>query len=194
MSADNEDIELCDKDYLGKSNYAEFVIGRLRSRGIWRTVQRIYRRIRKYTLVTAILRSAVFVVGLLEKSAILLLAVSGIIIALPFVLVAALSVVAVSAVGYIRFSKELRTWISESERVTVYITSERLRGRGEPLFVRMARAESEEYSHPVITVCGDRLGVARWLGFNLLAVRCDYFYILRRYMLRDKSVTYIVLS
>ena len=63
----------------------------------------------------------------------------------------------------------------------------------EPLFARCAAEEASDYSHPVIVVCSDRFLVARWVGFNLLAVKCDYFFILRRFYFSKKSVSYVVL-
>ena len=62
------------------------------------------------------------------------------------------------------------------------------------LFARCAMAEAEEYTHPVIAVCGDRFFVAKWGGFNLLVIKCDYFFILRKYYFKDKKVSFIVLD
>lgn len=107
----------------------------------------------------------------------------------------------------------VRPWLDGAEKITVYITSERFYAAGSgkgigkptadsmstelsemPLFARAAIAEAEEYDHPVIVVCRDPFCAAKWAGFNLLAIKCDYFYILRRYYFKDKNVTCVVLS
>ena len=63
-----------------------------------------------------------------------------------------------------------------------------------PLFARCAMAEAGEYTHPVIAVCRDRFFVAEWGGFNLLVIKCDYFFILRKYYFKDKKVSFIVIG
>lgn len=214
-------IELCEKNYLSSETYAEYLWRRLKSGGVLIFFMRLYKKIRKYTLITAIIRGMAFVIGLLEKSAILLLIFSAFLLLLPIALIPLTVAMAVSVFLYFRLNGAVKPWISQAESVTVYITSERFfdgvtkekrcfyeirknacdgtlsderQGSEAPLFVRCAFSEAEEYTHPVIVVCSDPFLVARWAGFNLLAVKCDYFFILRRFYFNKKRVSYLVLS
>ena len=206
-------IELCQKGYLSSRNYAEFIVGRLKSGGVLGAIMRAYRKIRKYTLFTAIIRGITAVIALLEKSAILLLVFSSVFLLLPLALIPLTVLGAISIIGYFKMNGAVKSWISGAETVTVYITSESffeknffwkkgklspkceaVDGAKSPLFVRCAYAEAEEYTHPVIVVCRDPFLVAKWAGFNILAVKCDYFFILRRFYFKQKRVSYLVLS
>ena len=216
-------IELCGKGYLSARNYAEFLLTRLKNGGALGAVLRVYKKIRKYTLFTAVIRGVAAVIALLEKSAILLLFFSAFFLALPLMLIPLTVCAVISIIGYFRMNDAVKSWILGAERVTVYVTSERFfereKARGErgrrrrdgtvtngraeteaerfarrPLFARCATVEAEEYTHPVIVVCSDPFLVARWAGFNLLAVKCDYFFILRRFYFSKTNVSYSVLS
>ena len=174
-------------------------------------MHRILHKIRKYTLITAVIRGIAAVISLLEKSAVLLLFFSLILVLLPFALIPVTVCAVISIIGYFKMNGEVRRWITEADNVTVYITSERFFERGSffcgvgwgaqeehegggLLFARCAAFEAGEYTHPVIVVCGDPFLVARWAGLNLLLVKCDYFFILRRFYFNRKRVSYLVLS
>ena len=208
-------IELCRKGYLTSRNYAEFTVGRLKNGGAIGAVMRTYSKIRKYTLFTAIIRGITAVIALLEKSAILLLVFSSLFLILPLALIPLTVVGVISIIGYFKMNGAVKSWISEAETVTVYVTSERFfakkdfrrrkkrnwysesedwSGTQSPLFARCAYAEAGEYTHPVIVVCSDPFLVAKWAGINLLAVKCDYFFILRKFYFTRKRVSYLVLS
>ena len=206
-------IELCQKGYLSSRNYAEFIVGRLKRGGVLSAIMRAYKKIRKYTLFTAVLRGIAVIIALLEKSAILLLIFTVMIVALPLALIPISVLGILSIIGYFKMNGTVKKWISEAETVTVYITSDNFfekRSFGKkgklypeceggkdaqsPLFVRCAYAEAGEYTHPVIVVCSDPFLVAKWAGFNILAVKCDYFFILRRFYFTQKRVSYLVLS
>ena len=99
-------------------------------------------------------------------------------------------------------------WLSEAEKVTVYLTSEDFFGKGGlnfkisnknefetlPLFARCAMVEAGEYTHPVIVVCGGKFLTAKWGGINLLMVKCHYFFILKKYYFADKNVSFVVID
>ena len=213
-------IELCGKDYLTSSTYAEYLWKRLVGGGILSFFMRIYRKIRKYTVFTAVIRVVAAVISLLEKSAILLLIFSVFILVLPIALIPTFAATVVSVILYLKLHGTVNPWLSQAEEITVYITSERFFGRSNsrfqpfvrknsvslseeeaeegraqsPLFVRCALAEASEYTHPVIVVCSDPFPVARWGGLNLLTVKCDYFFTLRRFYFNKKRVSYLVLD
>lgn len=213
-SKGEKSIELCGREYISAKNYAEFILMRLRSGGVSGTIMRVYRKIRKYTLFTAVIRGIAVVVTLLEKSALLLLVFSSFLLLLPLALIPLMFCAVLSVIGYFRFHGAVKSWVSASERVSVYVTSERFFGTRRrrrakryvcretaeksfseaPLFARCAMLEAGEYTHPVIVVCSDPFLTAKWAGFNLLAVKCDYFFILRRYYLKEAQVSFFVLS
>ena len=208
-------------EYLESGTYAEYLWRRLKSGGVLNFFMRVYGKIRKYTLFTAVIRGIAVVIALLEKSAILLLLFSAVLLVLPIALIPLTVAAIISIIGYFRMNDAVKSWISQADSVTVYITSHRFfdstQGRNvfsyarkklgkvsreeaeaefrhRPLFARCATLESEEYTHPVIVVCGDPFLVAKWAGLNLLTVKCDYFFILRRFYFTKKQVLYLVLS
>ena len=208
-------------EYLESGSYAEYLWRRLKSGGVLSFLMRVYGKIRKYTLFTAVIRGIAVVIALLEKSAILLLLFSAVLLILPIALIPLTVAAVISVIGYFRMNDAVKSWISQAETVTVYITTRRffdssregsafpfVRKKGErlsyedaeaefnrrPLFARCATLESEEYTHPVIVVCGDPFLVAKWAGHNLLAVKSDYFFILRRFYFTKTRVLYLVLN
>lgn len=202
-----------DKEYLSSGSYAEFLWKRLKNGGIPLFIMRVYKKIRKYTLFTAVIRVLTVIISLLEKSAILLLLFSVFLLLLPVALIPLVVASAVSIFLYFRWNGAVKNWILQAETVTVYVTSEHFFGEGRehfkrmrrrtdegkrgellpPLFVRCAMSEAAEYSHPVIVVCSDPFLVARWAGLNLLTVKIDYFFILRQFYFNKKAVSYLVL-
>ena len=240
------ELELCDKEYLSAGSYADYLLGRLKGGAVWRTVNKVYRRVRRYTLISSIVRAIVLLVGLLEKSAILLLLTTGALFLLPAVIIFALILALAGILTCLHMHRAVSAWIGGAERVTVYLTSDAFysrrgekqgrevpedtgarwrrmlvgrrrylpeRGRrpsnstaeararnvqavvaARPLFARMAMAEAAEYTHPVVVVCSDSFTAARWGGLNLLTVKCAYFYFLRRFYLKGKTVAYTVIS
>ncbi len=215
------DDSSCANDFFESGTYAEFLWRRLKKGGALNFIMRVYGKIRKYTLFTAVIRGIAVVIALLEKSAILLLLFSVVLLILPIALIPLTVAALISVIGYFRMNDAVKNWISQAESVTVYITSHRFfdstqrssvlalarksvrnvsREESEaefgrrPLFARCAILESEEYTHPVIVVCGDPFLVAKWAGLNLLAVKCDYFFILRRFYFTKTRVSYLLLG
>lgn len=185
------------EDRLYSSTYAGYLLRRLRNGGVWSTVTLVYKKIRKYALISGIVRYLAFVITLLEKSALLLLAVSSFFVLLPAIVIFAALFSAICVVRYLKLHKTVKSWLTGAKRATVYMTSEKCYGKTRnPLFLRCAMAEAADYDHPVIVLCSDRIISAKWYSFNLLAVRPDYFFILKKHYFRRFSVniTYISLS
>ena len=201
-------IEIRDRGYFEYGSYLSFVIGRIRNGGVWSAVKNAYKHIRKYTLITAVLRTLVTVVALLEKSALLLLVLTVALFLLPLAIIPMVFIIIGSIIGYFRMHRIVGEWLFGAERVTVYLTSEDFLGKGgmnfkvtnenafdtAPLFARCAMVEAGEYTHPVIVVCGGRFLTAKWEGFNLLKVKCHYFFILKKYYFAEKNVSYVVID
>ena len=183
-------------DYFSSKTYAGFIIGRIKKGGLWSTVSALYKNIRKYTLISAIIRTAALIVSLLEKSALLLLFATSLLLLLPALLFIATVFVAVSVTKYVFWHKTVSSWLKKAERVTVYLTSERIFDKNTPLFMRFACDEASEYDHPVIVMCSDPFASVRWYSLNLLAVKPDYYFLLKSLFFSKKglNITFIVLS
>ncbi len=185
------------EDRIYSSTYVGYLIRRLRKGGVWNTVTTIYKKIRKYTLISGIVRYLALVVTLLEKSAILLLVVSSFFVLFPAMVIFAMLFSAVCLVRYLKLHKTVKSWIMGAKCASVYLTSEKCYGKTHnPLFLRCAMDEAASYDHPVIILCSDRIISAKWYAFNLLTVRADYFFVLKKHYLRRFSgkITYISLS
>ncbi len=183
-------------DYFKAKTYAGFVLGKIKNGELWNGISSIYKKIRKYTLISAIIRTAALIVSLLEKSALLLLFATSLLLLLPAILVIALVYVAVCGAKYFLWHKSVSAWLKNAERITVYLSSEKIFVRKPPLFLRVAAEEAADYSHPVIVLCKDAFTSVKWYSFNLLAVKPDYFFILKKFFFGKKGLkmTYIVLS
>ncbi len=184
-------------DRLYSSTYIGYLIRKLRRGGLWNTVTSIYKKIRKYTFISGIIRTLAFIITLLEKSAILLLIVSSLFILFPAIALFAILFSAVCIFRYIELHKSVKSWITGAKHASVYLTAEKCYGKTRnPLFLRCASEEASSFDHPVIVLCSDRIISAKWYGLNLLTVRPDYFFVLKKHYFRHFSgkITYISLS
>ena len=182
--------------YFSAKTYLGFIFGKLRRGETWSTATSIYKKIRKYTLISAILRTVTIIVSLLEKSALLLLFATSLLLLLPAILGIFLIYASVCALKYFLWHKTVGAWLKDAEEITVYLSSERVLVRHAPLFFRIARAEASEYTHPVIVTCSDPFASVKWYGINLLTVKPDYYFLLKKMFLgKSKAkITYIALS
>lgn len=246
MSCKNVDRRV--DEYFSSDSYPDYLLKRIKSCSPWVTAIKIYKKLKKYTLVTAIVRAAAGVIALLEKSAILLFTVA--LLSLPVGLLLSVIWLTANTISFLRMRNEISAWIKAADRITVYVTSEHISERllsggrsvqqahspqrrtnaigkairkainifsqhpqnavsipetvkcrysensdfSSPLFTRMAMEEAACYDHPVIIVCKGRFNSAKWLGFNLLAIKLDCFFILKRFYFSDKKMIYTVLS
>ncbi len=184
-------------DYLRATTYIGYIVMKVRQGDLWNSILSLYKKIRRFTIISGIIRSAAFIIALLEKSAILLLFFSAFLILLPAALTAIIIIAAVRITKYLLWHKSVKCWLREAKRVTVYLSTEKIFSNDKaPLFLRMAETEAAEYSHPVIILSSDRFSSVKWYSFNLLAVRPDYFFILRSYYFRHTSAdfTFIAVS
>ncbi len=182
--------------YFKAKTYAGFIFGKIQKGELWRSISSLYKKIRKYTLISAIIRTAALIVSLLEKSALLLLFATALLLLLPAILALALIYVAVCGVKYFLWHKAVSEWLKNAENITVYLSSEKIFVKNPPLFLRAAAEEAADYSHPVIVLCRDNFTSVKWYSFNLLAIKPDYFFILKKMFFNKKSakITYIALS
>ncbi len=192
----NDITDIRPADYFTAKTYAGFIFGKIKNGELWNGVSSIYKKIRKYTLISAIIRTAALVVSLLEKSALLLLFATSLLLLLPAILVIALIYVIVCGMKYFLWHKTVSAWLKNAEKITVYLSSEKIFVKKPPLFLRIAAEEASDYSHPVIVLCKDSFTSVKWYSLNLLAVKPDYFFILKNLFFGKKGVemTYIALS
>ena len=183
------------ESYFRCSTYVGYLIRRLREGGLWQTVSKLYKSIRKYTFISGLIRTIYFVLILIEKSAILLLMVSVLILFIPVLLLAALLYITFCIIKYIKHRREVSEWLADASKITVYLTNEKIFVKDAKLFLRDASFEASEYSHPVIVLCSDRFISLKWYGINLLGVRSDYFFLIKKHFLSKTPgiINYIAL-
>ena len=184
------------ENYFTSSGYISYTLKRLRQGGLWRSVYGMYKQIRKYTLISGIIKTFYFILLLLEKSAVLLLLVSAMLFLLPITLIAALIYTILCIAKYIKHNTEIKNWLSSATKITVYLTGEKIFSDEPKLFLRAASSEAAEYSHPVIILCSDKFISLRWYGLNLLGIRSDYFFVIKKHFLSKTPsiINYIVIS
>ena len=185
-----------ENDYFRPNVYLQFLANKIKRGDFWKSLVSIYKKIRKFTLISGIIRALGILVALLEKSALLLLAFTFIILFLPLVFTVILIYFGICFFKHLRQRKELEKWIRKDGEITVYITKERiLSGDTKRLFLRMAKAQALNRTSPIIIVCNDLFINTKWYAENILAVKTEYFFILRRNILDKNALnsTYIVL-
>lgn len=183
-------------EYLRPKNYVGFLIAKFMHGGVGKAVIGIYKKIRKYTLISGIIRTAAIAVSLLEKSAVLLLLVTALILTLPALILAFVIYRLICVVNYALFKNQIHKWLILSEKIVVFITKERVFSTDEEkMFLRQAKQEAALYSYPVIVICNDPIIAAKWYSLNLLAIKTDYFFVLKRKYFEKygNKTTYIVL-
>ena len=185
-----------DNEYLKSRSYPIFLFNKIRRGDLWKYVLSVYKGVRKYTLISGIIRAIAITVALLEKSAVLLLIFTCIILVLPVVLLSFSIYVSVCIIKHFSMRKSIKKWLVTKQNVTVFITRESIfSASNDKLFLRCAKLMASEYSAPVIVVCSDRFINAKWYSLNLLAVRTEYFFFLKRNFIEKKHLnsTFIVL-
>ena len=184
------------ENYFTSEGYISYTVKKLRQGDIWRMVNSMYKQIRKYAFISGIIKTFYLVILLLEKSAVLLIAASSILIMLPLALLALLVYSILCIIKYLKHNREIKSWISDASKITVYLTNEKIFSNEPKLFLRVASSEAAEYSHPVIVLCSDKFISLKWYGINLLGIRSDYFFILKKHFLSKTPsiINYIVIS
>lgn len=184
-------------EYFRPKTYLGYVVTRMRRGEVWRTLAAIYSKIRKYTFISSLIRTFGLIITLLEKSAVLLLLVTVILFTFPVIIAAFIVYALVCVSKYFIIRKSISAWLSDAEKITVFITKSSIfSNSAENLFMRHAKYEASLFTHPVIVLCKDRFIAAKWYSLNLLAIKPDYYFFLRRSQL-DKNrakITVIVLE
>lgn len=182
-------------DYLRPKTYLGFLIKKITGGWLWRSVKNVYKKIRKYTVISGIIRAIGITVALLEKSAVLLLFTMILLLILPILLCFLIIYSLICVYKYISLHKNLREWLLGGQNLTVFITKSKLFSNESALFLRNAMHEASALTHPVVVVCTDRFIAAKWVSLNLLAVKTDYFFVLKQFYIpkRGGKTTVIVL-
>jgi hypothetical protein len=183
-------------EYLKSKSFFGFLLSKIRSGEPWRVIASIFRGIRKYTLVSTIIKGVGIAVALLEKSAVLLLLFTCIILILPLIFIGVFLYYIACFFKHLSIKSGIRKWLVTEQPITVFIASEHVFSASpDKMFLRAAKQQAATLTGPVILVCSDAILCAKWYALNLLAIRTDYFFILRRNFIEKNSlkVTYIVL-
>lgn len=184
------------ENYFTSPGYISYTVKKLRQGGLWRSIYGMYKQIRKYTLISGIIKTFYFIMLLLEKSAVLLLLVSAMLFLLPIVIVATLLYSILCILKYLKHNGEIKNWLLNANKITVYLTNEKIFSNEQKLFLRVASSEAAEYSHPVIILCSDKFISLKWYGINLLGIRSDYFFVIKKHFLSKTPsiINYIVIN
>lgn len=183
-------------EYFKFDSYTAFLANKLRQGAVWQVFCSVLEKIRKYTFISGAIKVFAFIVALLEKSAILLLLASIIFLTLPVLFFAVVMYLVLCIVMNAHWNKKIRNWITAGETVTVFITKERLFStNGDKMFLRTAKLEASKGSGTVIIVCADSFISAKWHSENILAVKENYFFSIKKKIIEKNSLlsTYIVL-
>lgn len=183
-------------EYFRPKSYVAFLAEKLKQGQTWKTATSLFEKIRKYTFISGLIRAIAFIIALLEKSAILLLLVSTVFLLLPLAIALVLIYLLICCFLHARWNKKIRNWLVAGETVTVFITKERVfSSTDDKMFLRNAKFEASKLSGPVIVVCTDPFVAAKWYSLNLLAIKEDYFFTVKRKFIEKNGLksTFIVL-
>ena len=181
--------------YFQPKTYLGFIVRKAMRGEVWRGIEALYKKIRRFTRISAVFRWIGIAVALLEKSAVLLLFATCFVILLPIVILFALAYALTCVSRYISIRPQISNWLKSTENLTVFITKERIFSNEQKLFLREALLRFQNTSQRAVIVCRDRFIAAKWYNENLLAVRCDYYFILKQYYLPkiSQKTTVVVL-
>ena len=172
-----------ENDYFEKSGFLSQLWSRIKRGEIGKAIVNLYKNIRKYTVISGIFRAITIAVALFEKSAVLLLFASCLIMVLPILLSIFLMYGAAILIKTAALKKEISEWLDQTEYLTVFLISKRISPtKSEHMFLRQARAVSSNSNNPVIVVCGNCIIFPKWVTLNLLAINTDSFYLLKRFL------------
>ncbi len=182
--------------YFSAKTYLGFLVQKVTSGQAWKTAVSIFDKIRKYTFISSVFRAVAFIIALLEKSAVLLLVVTMLLLALPISALLAFFYLLVCKIMHFKTTRKIGKWLLSGDTVTFFVTKEKIFDCNEKrLFLRQAEELASAYKSPVIIVCRDRFLCSKWYSLNLLAVKANYFFALKRKTAGKKGLkaTYIVL-
>lgn len=182
-------------EFFKPKSYLGYLVNVLTSGGIWRSLCAFYKKVRKFTLISAIFRWLGIAVVLLEKSAVLLLATTVILLIFPIISAVFTVYLILCAIKYKQIDKNIKSWLEKCEKLTIFITKERIFSKERNLFLRNAIISSSEAKNHTIIVCADRFISAKWYSPSILAARVDYYFVLKRFYFQkiSQKTTVIVL-
>ncbi len=185
-----------DSQYFDTKTYIGFIAKKITGGQAWKTAVSVFEKIRKYTFVSSVIRVTAFTVALLEKSAVLLLLAVAVLLSLPVIIAAALLYLSVCKISQLKWNKKIENWLTAGEMITVFITNTKaFSTHSNSLYIRHAKTLSNSPKNRVLVVCSDPFPCAKWYAENILAVKENYFFVLKRkFIEKSKSKsTFIVL-
>jgi len=102
-------------DYLKYTTYFSYVYACLKNTSLWGDCKRAVKYIRRYLLVSRLIRYTAIIISIIETSAVLILIFSALIIILPIILVSVLSVIVICFIQYKKHEKEIENSLLSSK-------------------------------------------------------------------------------
>ncbi len=182
------------EDYISSSSYIEYIFKRIKGGGIWSVFSNIMRHVRKVTFISAAIRVSGIIFTLLEKSAVLLLLFSSLVILLPAMAVTAVIMGIACAVKYALNHKKMTAWLNSAERIFIYITSSNTSKHH--FFMRCAEFDTKSTNTKAIVLCKGNFVAFSEYSEKILKIKPDYYFILKSFYLRNlsKKLIYIALT
>ncbi len=181
-------------DYISSQSYVGYIVKRIRRGGTWNLISSVAGYIKKASLISAIVRVSGIIFALLEKSALLLLVFSSLVILLPAIAVTGIITGVACLVKYALYHKKITAWLCGCEKIIIYLTSSHTSSN--PLFVRCAEIDAKiEYTKVIILCKGNFVAFCQYSD-NILKIKPDYYFILKSLYLRkmSKKLIYIALA
>ncbi|MBQ8397054.1 MAG: hypothetical protein IJX53_02505 [Clostridia bacterium] len=183
---------------LGQNSYFAYLLASLRATSLWGLWQQLLTAVRRWRLLSAILRWSTIILTWLETSAVFLLAVTALLAAGLPLLVGAGVMLSVGLLQHRRCNAALSAHLA-GRHIYVCVAA---RGALEPdsYFHGMVRALADRADSAVIVVSpyfwrshGRAYVTMRRDGENLYLIRRHYFFSLRRRVLRPNSARVTIL-
>ena len=182
--------------YNNANNIFSYSYNRARSTGLWNTLKRISRHVRRYLFISRLIKIMTFIIALIETSATLVIAATAVVIAVP---IAVLSIAVTAILSLIKFKKHdpaIKRDIDSADKI-VFIEARKGYFRNKTAYLhRMARCFRDE-GYTVFIVSHsyrvDRFLSARMPEERIWVIHLNYYYNIKRKLLKNKEdkLTYI---
>lgn len=178
------------------NNVLSYRFGQIKNNGTWNTIIRITRYARRYIFISRLIRYTSAVIAFIETSAILVIALTVILAALPFLAVSFLFTVLFSISKQKKYNPIIEKETEEADKI-VFIDAPKGFYRKKAAYLnRMAETfHTEGYtvfviSHSYVT---DRFTTARKAADGIWVIKLSYYFIIKKRFLKGKEdkLTYI---
>lgn len=169
---------------------------RIKNIGAVTLILRAAKYIKRYLLITRLIKIAAVILAIIETSAVLILAATGVILMLPFLL-AAFIITAISGKrGYGKYNPLIKAAIDKAEKI-VFIEAKKGFFRKRHSYLRIMCQCFQNEGYTVFVVSGslgyDRFLSARRIDEKIWVIKLNYYYHIKKKYLKnkDQKLTYI---